>query len=592
MATFDEVLKEVGEFGRFQKRVFLLLCMTGITFAFLFVGVVFLGQTPEQYWCRSPAVAELSRNCGWSAQEELNYTVPPAEGSAAPSQTEGSSAHSHCKRYDDSEWNRTALGCGGPGASLSNHSGALLLPCQDGWVYQEVRTTIVSEYNLVCSNSWKLDLTQAVLNLGFLMGAFTLGYAADRYGRKVTYLISSFGTGLCGIIVAFAPNFYVFVIFRFLQGVFAKGTWMTCYVIVTELVGSEQRRIVGIVVQMFFTLGVMLIPGVAYFIPTWQGIQLAISLPNFLFLLYYWMVPESPRWLLTRKKQEKAMTIMYTIANSNGKYMTTTYKELTVSDDEVTNPAFFDLVRTSQMRKCTFILMYAWFTSAVVYQGLVMRLGIVSGSLYTDFFISAVVEVPAAILILLSIDRIGRRLPFALSNLVAGVACLVTAVLPEDIIWLKITIATIGRLGITMAFEIVYFVNTEIYPTSLRNFGVSMCSGMCDLGGIIAPFLLYRLAAVWLELPLIIFGVLALVCGCLVFLLPETMGIPLPETIQDVENLSRPLNCQQLKKTKAVSTGPCYLKQKTKEGHSVAVHPGLDYAHCVATERAIETFTE
>ncbi|KAJ1154866.1 hypothetical protein NDU88_007609 [Pleurodeles waltl] len=397
----------------------------------------------------------------------------------------------------------------------------------------------VTWYNLVCANSWRLDLTQAVLNLGFLMGAFTLGYAADRYGRKVTYLISSFGTGLCGIIVAFAPNFYVFVIFRFLQGVFAKGTWMTCYVIVTELVGSEQRRIVGIVVQMFFTLGVMLIPGVAYFIPTWQGIQLAISLPNFLFLLYYWLVPESPRWLLTRKKQEKAMRIMCTIANNNGKYMSTTYKEMTVSDDEVTNPAFLDLVRTSQMRKCTFILMYAWFTSAVVYQGLVMRLGIVSGSLYTDFFISAVVEVPAAILILLSIDRIGRRLPFALSNLVAAVACLVTAFLPEDILWLKITIATLGRLGITMAFEIVYFVNTEIYPTSLRNFGVSMCSGMCDLGGIIAPFLLYRLAAVWLELPLIIFGILALICGCLVLLLPETMGIPLPETIQDVENLSR-----------------------------------------------------
>lgn len=31
--------------------------------------------------------------------------------------------------------------------------------------------------------------------------------------------------------VAFAPNFPVLVVFRFLQGVFGKGTWMTCYVI-------------------------------------------------------------------------------------------------------------------------------------------------------------------------------------------------------------------------------------------------------------------------------------------------------------------------------------------------------------------------
>lgn len=44
------------------------------------------------------------------------------------------------------------------------------------------------------------------------------------------------------------------------------------------------------------------------------------------------------------------------------------------------------------------------------------------------------------------------------------------------------TIATLGRLGITMAFEIVYLVNTELYPTTLRyvessqeSFNASFC---------------------------------------------------------------------------------------------------------------------
>ncbi|XP_029449949.1 solute carrier family 22 member 3 isoform X2 [Rhinatrema bivittatum] len=531
MPTFDEVLEEAGEFGSFQKRVFLLLCLTGITFAFSFAGIVFLGRTPENYWCRSPGAAELSRYCGWTPREEWNYTAPAAKSTAKSAE---------CQRYDV-EWNSTSVSCVNPLLHFSNNSldSVPLTACQDDWVYEETHTTIISEYNLVCASAWRLDFTQAILNLGFLTGAFTLGYGADRYGRKTTYLISAFGVGICGIAVAFAPNFPVFALFRFLQGLFGKGTWMTCYVIVTELVGLKQRRIVGIVIQMFFTLGVIILPGLAYLIPTWQGLQLAISLPNFLFLLYYWLVPESPRWLLTRQKKEKALEIMNNIANQNGKCLTPNCSQIDVADKSVTNPAILDLFRTPQMRKCTLILMYAWFTSSVVYQGLIMRLGIVSGSLYTDFITSAIVELPAAILILLTIDRIGRCLPFALSNFVAGVACLITAFISQDILWINMVIASLGRLGITMAFEIVYFVNTELYPTTLRNFGVSLCSGMCDFGGIISPFLLFRLAAVWLELPLIIFGILAIICGGLVLLLPETMGVPLPETVEDVEKLSR-----------------------------------------------------
>nr|XP_009938662.1 PREDICTED: solute carrier family 22 member 3 [Opisthocomus hoazin] len=530
MPSFDEVLKEAGEFGRFQKRVFFLLCQTGITFSFLFTSVVFLGQAPASYWCRIPGAAELSERCGWTLEEERNFTVLPLS-------LGNGSFSGECERLDIA-WDASGS-CGCPLARYGNHSvGKLpLATCHENWVYKQPHSSIVSEYNLVCGNAWMLDLSQAILNLGFLAGAFTLGYAADRYGRILIYLLSCLGVGICGIIVAFAPNFTVFLIFRFLQGVFGKGTWMTCYVIVTEIVGSDQR-IIGIVIQIFFTLGIMILPGIAYLVPTWQGIQLAISLPNFLFLLYYWVVPESPRWLLTRKKGEKALKIMRNIAKHNGKYLSPHYSEITIGNEEVSNPSFLDLVRTPQMRRNTLILMYAWFTSALIYQGLVMRLGIVGGNLYLDFFISGAVELPAALLILVTIDRIGRRLPFAISNIVAGIACFVTAFLPEDIPWLKMTVATLGRLGITMAFEIVCLVNSELYPTTLRNFGVSLCSSLCDLGGIIAPFLLFRLAAIWLELPLIIFSILAVVCGLLVLLLPETKGISLPETVEDVELLS------------------------------------------------------
>lgn len=150
------------------------------------------------------------------------------------------------------------------------------------------------------------------------------------------------------------------------------------------------------------------------------------------------------------------------IGNMNSASLTSQIK---VSDEEVSNPSLFDLVRTPQMRKFTLILMYAWqvsrrytvampvmfdisqaileaplflvlscssrFTSAVVYQGLVLRLGLIEGNLYLEFFISAVIELPSAFLILATIDRLGRRPLFASGTLVAGAACLITAFLPK-----------------------------------------------------------------------------------------------------------------------------------------------------------------
>ena len=65
------------------------------------------------------------------------------------------------------------------------------------------------------------------------------------------------------------------------------------------------------------------------------------------------------------------------------------------------------------------------------YQGLIMHMGLAGSNIYLDFFYSALVEFPAAFLIILTIDRIGRRYPWAVSNMVAGAACLVSVFIPE-----------------------------------------------------------------------------------------------------------------------------------------------------------------
>uniref|UniRef100_A0A1A8QPZ3 Solute carrier family 22 member 3 n=1 Tax=Nothobranchius rachovii TaxID=451742 RepID=A0A1A8QPZ3_9TELE len=524
MATFDDILEEAGKFGRSQKRIFALLCMVSMPWAGVYVGIVFQGFTPD-HWCRSAAAVEQREACSWSLAESRRLTAPLINSS-------GVLQHSSCEQYEV-DWNSTEPSCDLQELDLSRTPTS---GCREGWEYDyKGRQSFVTEFDLVCSDGWLVDLYQSTLNVGFLVGSIAIGYLADRFGRKLSFLMSCVLNGIAGILVAVAPNYVSLLVFRTLYGFGVKGGWVAGYVLITEIVGVEFRRTVGVVYQMFFSVGILLLPLLAYFITDWRWLQVAITVPYIVFLSYYWFIPESPRWLLSQNKRSKAVKITRDMAKENQRSLSKKIETLSDDNADSTTASFMDLLRTPKMRKHTFILSFNWFTSAVVYQGLIMRLGILGGNVYIDFLISGLVEFPAAFLILFTIERIGRRLPFATANIVAGVSCFVTALIPDDLFWFKTVVACVGRLGITMTFEMVVFVNTELYPTFVRNFGVSVCSTLCDVGGIVAPFLLYRLAVIWLELPLIIFGILAFLAGGLVLLLPETKGVPLPDTIDDIE---------------------------------------------------------
>uniref|UniRef100_A0A8D0D5Y1 Solute carrier family 22 member 3 n=1 Tax=Sander lucioperca TaxID=283035 RepID=A0A8D0D5Y1_SANLU len=523
MATFDDLLEEAGSFGRCQRRIFALLCLLSIPYSGVYVGTVFQSFTPD-HWCRDSAVVERRQACGWSLADSRRLTVPLVNVSGVLQQ-------SSCEQYEV-DWNTTTLSCDTQELNLSE---VPLTTCKDGWEYQyEGRKSFVTEFNLVCSDGWFVDMYQSTLNLGFLVSSFAFGFFADRFGRKISFLVSNILNAISGIALAVAPNYISILVLRCIFGFGVKGGWMSSYVLLTEIVGVEYRQTVGILYQMFFSVGVLILPLLAYFITDWRWLQVVITAPFIFFLSYYWFIPESPRWLISQNKSAKALKITEAMAKENKRKLKNSG---TLTDEEggSSSASLLDLFRTPNMRKHTFILMFNWFTSAVVYQGLIMRVGITGGNIYIDFLIAGLVEFPAAFLILLTIERIGRRIPFASANIVAGVSCLITAFIPDSMFWFKTVLACIGRLGITMTFEMVVFVNTELYPTYVRNLGVSVCSTLCDIGGMVAPFLLYRLAAIWLELPLIIFGVVALVAGGLVLLLPETRGVPLPETIDDIE---------------------------------------------------------
>lgn len=67
-------------------------------------------------------------------------------------------------------------------------------------------------------------------------------------------------------------------------------------------------------------------------------------------------------------------------------------------------------------------------------------------------------------------------------------------------------------------------------PTVIRSLGVGSASTVARLGALIAPFV-PLLNNIYRPLPLLLFGVVSLLAGLLAFILPETFGQQLPDTV-------------------------------------------------------------
>jgi len=85
-------------------------------------------------------------------------------------------------------------------------------------------------------------------------------------------------------------------------------------------------------------------------------------------------------------------------------------------------------------------------------------------------------------------------------------------------------------------FCAIYVYAPELYPTEVRTIGIGFAGAVGRIGGIIAPFLIMLQDNEKLSfLPYLIFGILAIIAGISILLLPETTGKPILQSIQEVE---------------------------------------------------------
>ncbi|XP_035719739.1 solute carrier family 22 member 8-like isoform X1 [Vespa mandarinia] len=178
--------------------------------------------------------------------------------------------------------------------------------------------SVVTEWILICERKYLTYLASAIYYLGALIGASIAGILADRIGRLPVQAICLYTQGTMAVALYIVQNYPTFLALRGLQGIFVQGLQNSTYILSLELFPSKSRTLVAMIMQIAWAIGLILLAILSYFIPDWRILQLAVSVPTAITVLYIWIIPESPRWLLAKNKLTEADMALERIAKYNG----------------------------------------------------------------------------------------------------------------------------------------------------------------------------------------------------------------------------------------------------------------------------------
>ncbi|XP_047199554.1 solute carrier family 22 member 5-like [Hippoglossus stenolepis] len=524
MSDYEEATSFLGEWGRFQQQVFFLLCLTVVPNGFTALSMVFVADTPL-HRCVVPPRVNLT--AAWR-----NSSIPLEEDGG------GELVPSKCLRYkldDLLSFSERGLV---PGVDV-NLSEVPKEGCLDGWDYDQslYTSTIITEWNMVCGQVEEpIDLL-CLLQWGSRRSIIS-GQLSDRYGRKIVLFVTLAFKTVFALIKAVSPSWPVFCALYFVVGMGHISNYVSAFVLGTEILGPRVRTIFSTMgVSLFFGFGYMLLPLVGFFIRDWRMLILVLNLPGLLCLPFWWFIPESPRWLLSQGRVEEAEAIVRDAARRNKieppPVIFSPLQNKRQSEERTTHN-ICDLLRSRNICGISLTLWLVWNSLTIGYFALSLNTANLHGNAYFNCFLSAVVELPAYTLSWVLFRWVSRRLSIFSTLSMGGLSLLFIQLIPANLIPVAITLEMMGKFAVSTAFAIVYAYTAEVYPTVLRNTAIGACSMASRLGSIMAPYFIY-LRSYSVSLPYILMGSLMTLAGLLSLLLPESYGMPLPETITHMQ---------------------------------------------------------
>jgi SP family arabinose:H+ symporter-like MFS transporter len=390
--------------------------------------------------------------------------------------------------------------------------------------------------------------------LGCIIGVSISGKLSDKYGRKIVLILSAILFLASALGCMFSGSFTVLVAFRLIGGLGIGVASMVSPLYISEFSPSRFRGMMVSLYQLALTIGIVL----AYFsnaylanhaggsfgsdgmnkifsAEVWRAMLGLGALPAAIFLIALFMVPESPRWLLLRGKEQKAKDILVKIDGADAaKSEISAFK---ASGDEASQGSLKELFKPVYRRALLIGLLLPFMSqvcgiNAVIYYGpkILEQAGFTLNNALGGQVTIGLVNVVFTFVAIFTIDKWGRR-PLLFTGIGGAVIALLVigALFALGITsgpWILIFIISFIACFAFSFGPVCWVVVGEIFPNAIRGKAMALATLSLWIGnflvGQLTPLMLEGLGSSWT------FWLFALCCSPALWvtwkLIPETKG--------------------------------------------------------------------
>lgn len=440
-------------------------------------------------------------------------------------------------------------------------------------------TAVISGTIAQVSQLFELDALQqgwyvGCALVGSIVGVLFAGILSDKFGRKLTMIISASLFSVSALGCAVCADFTQLVLYRIIGGVGVGVVSIVSPLYISEVAVAQYRGRLVSLYQLAVTIGFLGAYLVNYQLLTWsesgvlsgaplldkifisevwRGMLGMETIPALMFFIIIFFIPESPRWLIVRGQENRAMNILeriYGSATEAAGQLDETKSVLT----EESNSEWSMLLKPGIMKAVVIgvsIAMLGQFmgVNAVLYYGpsIFENAGLSGGDSLFYQILVGLVNTLTTVLALVIIDKVGRK-----KLVYYGVSGMIVSLIFIGLYFLfgeALGISSLFLLAFFLFYvfccavsicAVVFVLLSEMYPTKVRGLSMSIAGFALWVGtyliGQLTPWMLQNLT------PAGTFFLFALMCVPYMLimwkLVPETTG-------KSLEEIEKYWNCSE-----------------------------------------------